>query len=348
MSGENERPKAVLKALRGEASDRPPIWLMRQAGRYLPEYRATRAQAKGFLDLCYTPELAIEVTLQPIRRFGFDAAILFSDILVIPDALGVDVSFVEGEGPKLVPVTDAASIDRLRLDRLHDHLEPVYQVLDGLRVGLPRETTLIGFAGAPWTLAAYMIEGGGSRDYQIARSFARTYPALFRSVINILVDAVSAYLIRQVQRGAEVLQIFDSWAGVLAPDERERWCLEPLTRIVDTVRSHCPTTPIILFPRGVGAAYTDVADRAAPDGISLDTSVDPHWAARNLAPDKVPCLQGNLDPVALLVGGNAMRHAADNIKRAWQDRAYIFNLGHGIVPQVPPEHVGTLIEHLNS
>ena len=186
MSGENERPKAVLKALRGEASDRPPIWLMRQAGRYLPEYRATRAQAKGFLDLCYTPELAIEVTLQPIRRFGFDAAILFSDILVIPDALGVDVSFVEGEGPKLIPVTDAASIDRLRLDRLHDHLEPVYQVLDGLRVSLPRETALIGFAGAPWTLAAYMIEGGGSRDYQVARSFARVHPTMWSSVGSVI------------------------------------------------------------------------------------------------------------------------------------------------------------------
>lgn len=348
MGNVDKTEKRLIRALRGEVMARPPVWLMRQAGRYLPEYRATRARANGFLNLCYTPELAIEVTLQPIRRYGFDAAILFSDILVVPDAIGADVSFVEGEGPKLVPIRDRATIDALNLDNLHEHLDPVYQTLGGLREQLPSDVTLIGFAGAPWTLAAYMIEGGGSKDYQIARQFARTEPQAFAVLIDKLVDAITAYLERQVDAGAEVLQIFDSWAGVLAPDERERWCFNPMATIVQRLRLSRPDAPVIVFPRGVGAAYVDAARLIGSQGISLDTSIDPAWAAAAIDPDHSVCLQGNLDPVALLAGGQGMIDCMDRIREAFQSRAHIFNLGHGIVPQVPPEHVTALMEHLKS
>lgn len=348
VSNVDKTEKRLLRALKGEVMDRPPVWLMRQAGRYLPEYRATRTKANGFLNLCYTPELAIEVTLQPIRRYGFDAAIMFSDILVVPDAMGADVSFVEGEGPKLVPIRTRDGIEKLNLDGLHAHLEPVYQTLKGLSQELPKEVALIGFAGAPWTLAAYMIEGGGSKDYQIARNFARQEQAAFGLLIEKLVDAITTYLERQVDSGAEVLQIFDSWAGVLAPDERMRWCIKPMAEIVRRLRQSRPQTPVIVFPRGVGAAYVDAARQIGSQGISLDTSIDPKWANAAIPIESTACLQGNLDPVALLAGGDSMRSCMDRIKEAFVDRAHIFNLGHGIVPQVPPEHVAQLMEHLNS
>ena len=344
----NKTSKRIVRALNGEIFARPPVWLMRQAGRYLPEYRATRAKASGFLNLCYTPELAIEVTLQPIRRYGFDAAILFSDILVVPDAIGAEVGFVEGEGPKLVPIRDRAGIERLTLDRLHEHLSPVYETVAGLRESLPHDVALIGFAGAPWTLAAYMVEGGGSKEYQSTRVFARQDQAAFSLLIGKLVDAVASYLERQVAAGAEVLQIFDSWAGVLAPDERERWCLRPLADIVGRLRQSCPEVPVIVFPRGIGAAYVEAADLIRSQGISLDTSIDPAWANGSIDPKATVCLQGNLDPMALLAGGRAMRDCMDRIRDGLSGRPHIFNLGHGIVPQVPPENVAELIEHLNS
>ncbi len=339
-------PKPLLRALRGEPADRPPVWLMRQAGRYLPEYRALRRKAGGFLELCYDPVLAEEVTLQPIRRFGFDAAILFSDILVVPDALGAEVGFLEGEGPRLKPLAHRSDLGRLSTERLHEHLEPVYETLRRLRRSLPEPVTLIGFAGAPWTLAAYMVEGGGSKDYAVARRLARVEPRLFADLIELLTKAVIAYLERQVAAGAEVLQLFDSWAGVLPPDERERWVSAPLARIVAALAERCPGVPVIVFARGVGPSLVDLAAAIRPAGLGLDTTIDPAWAAAHL-PAEV-CLQGNLDPMALVAGGDAMLQAADRIRAAWRGRPFIFNLGHGVVPETPPEHVQDLVRHLKS
>ncbi len=338
--------KNLLRALGGEPTERPPVWLMRQAGRYLPEYRALRRKAGGFLELCYQPELAEEVTLQPVRRFGLDAAILFSDILVVPDALGAEVGFVEGEGPRLRPLAHRSDLGRLSTERLHEHLEPVYETLRRLRRSLPEPVTLIGFAGAPWTLAAYMVEGGGSKDYGQARRLARVEPRLFADLIGLLTKAVIAYLERQVAAGAEVLQLFDSWAGVLPPDERERWVSQPLARIVAALAERCPDVPVIVFARGVGPALVDLAAAVRPAGLGLDTTIEPAWAAAHLSSGL--CLQGNLDPMALVAGGDAMRAAADRITAAWRGRPFIFNLGHGVVPETPPEHVQDLVRHLKS
>ncbi len=338
--------KRLLRALRGEPVDRPPVWLMRQAGRYLPEYRSLRRRAGGFLELCYDPDLAEEVTLQPIRRFGFDAAILFSDILVVPDALGADVGFHEGEGPRLTPLAHRSDLARLSTEHLHDHLEPVYETLRRLRRSLPADVTLIGFAGAPWTLAAYMIEGGGSKDWAVARRLARVEPRLFGDLVDLLTKAVIAYLERQVASGAEVLQVFDSWAGALPPDERDRWVTAPLKRIVAELADRCPNVPMIVFARGVGPALTGIAETVRPAGLGIDTTIDPVWAAASLPSDV--CLQGNLDPIALVAGGDPMRRAADRILAAWRDRPCIFNLGHGVVPETPPDNVQDLVRHLKS
>ena len=338
--------KLLLRALAGQVTERPPIWLMRQAGRYLPEYRAVRRKTGGFLELCYDPVSAEEVTLQPIRRFDFDAAILFSDILVVPDALGADVGFYEGEGPRLTPLAHRSDLARLSTEHLHEHLAPVYETLRRLRRSLPEHVTLIGFAGAPWTLAAYMVEGGGSKDYAVARKFARAEPRLFGDLIDLLSKSIVQYCEAQVTAGAEVIQLFDSWAGVLPPDERERWVTAPLTRIVQDLRERCPGVPIIVFPRGVGPAMVEVVESVQPDGVGVDTAIDPAWAAAAL-PSRV-CLQGNLDPMALVVGGEGMRRAADRILDAWAGRPFIFNLGHGVVPETPPEHVAQLLQHLKS
>ena len=340
--------KLVQSALAGERTAEIPVWFMRQAGRYLPEYRETRKTAGSFLELCYTPEFAIEVTLQPLRRFAFDAAILFSDILVVPDALGASVDFVQGEGPKLVPLESEADLDRLSLDGLLEHLEPVFKAICGLSRELPSHVTLIGFAGAPWTLAAYMVEGGGSKDYQKTRILARSRPDLFARLIDLLGEAVSLFLARQIDSGAEAIQIFDSWANVLPPDERERWCDRPIARIIARLRQHAPDIPVIAFPRGIGPANVDFARCVRPDGLSLDTALDPLWAARHLDTGLVPCLQGNLDPLALVAGGEGMIAAARRIVDAWSNRPFIFNLGHGIVPQTPPENVETVVAYLKS
>ncbi len=328
----------LLEVLAGRAVPRPPIWLMRQAGRYLPEYRALRTKAETFLAFCYTPELAVEATMQPIRRYGLDAAILFSDILVIPDALGSRITF--DEGPKLVPIEDAAGVARLSSVNLHAHLAPVYETVARLRASLPAETALIGFAGAPWTLAAYMVEGQGSKEFLAARRFARRDPAGFGALIDLLTEAVSSYLLRQIDAGAQVIQLFDSWAGVLPAPEFERWCVAPAARIVQTLKAARPDVPVIGFPRGAGVQYREFARRTGVDAVSLDTTVPLEWARDALAEWAV---QGNLDPVALLTGGAPLLAEAERILAAMAGRRLIFNLGHGVLPGTDPEAVAALV-----
>ncbi len=315
---------------------------MRQAGRYLPEYRKLRAEADTFLDLCFTPDLAVEVTLQPLRRFGFDGAILFSDILVVPHALGQRVWFEEGVGPRLEALTGPSALEKLSLETLHETLTPVYETLCRLRRELTPETTLIGFAGAPWTVASYMVEGGSTRDFALTKTWAYGDPASFQDLIDLLVDATADYLSAQVDAGAEVLQIFDSWAGVLPTDGLRRWSLMPIKQITSRVRSRHPTVPIIVFPRGSGISYQDFARETDAQALSLDTSVPVDWACNSLPRDIV--LQGNLDPIYLVVGGSALRRATLELLAAMRGRRFIVNLGHGILPATPPEHVAELLE----
>lgn len=350
MLGNGDRParKPLLAALAGEKLPRPPVWLMRQAGRYLPEYRELRRQAGSFLELCYTPDLAVEITLQPIRRYGFDAAILFSDILVVPDAMGVEVRFVEGEGPRLKPLGDEADLDRLTLSRLDEHLAPVYATLRRLTDELPPEVTLIGFSGAPWTLAAYMVEGGGSKEFWQARRLARQQPELFTRLIDLLTEAVTRYLSAQVDAGAQVLQLFDSWAGVLPETELQRWCVEPMRRIVRALRALHPEIPVIAFPRGIGASYATFAQVVPVQGLSLDTTVPLAWATANLRNDPPLCLQGNLDPAALMADHATLLAEARRVVGSFGTRPFIFNLGHGVSLETPPEAVKRLVEYLKS
>ena len=333
--------KKLIRTLNGETVSPPPIWLMRQAGRYLPEYRATRAQAKDFLDLCFTPDLAVEVSLQPIRRYGFDAAILFSDILVLPHALGQRVWFEEGAGPRLEPLGDASGIAALNPGGLHDKLAPVFETLRGLRRELPRETALIGFAGAPWTVASYMIEGQTSRDFATAKTWAYRAPEEFARLIDLLVASTSDYLIAQIEAGAEVLQLFDSWAGVWPEAALRRWCLNPAAEIVRRVKATYPDVPIILFPRGAGLLYETFAVEAGAEGLSLDTTVPLAWAQERLQGRAT--LQGNLDPLLLVAGGAALEAGVTKILETLGNGPLIFNLGHGITPQAPLEHVERLV-----
>ena len=333
--------KLLLRAIKGQEVDCPPVWLMRQAGRYLPEYREIRADAGSFLNLCYAPELACEVTLQPIRRFGFDAAILFSDILVIPDGLGQEVAFREGEGPVLTPLKTLSDIEKLDRLRAVDHLAPVLETVRRVRQGLPDPVALIGFAGAPWTVATYMIEGGSSRDFATVKAMAYGAPQAFARLIDILVDATADYLIAQVDAGAEVLQLFDSWAGVLPDQEFVRWVLAPTQRIVARIREAHPDVPIIGFPRGAGIMYLAYAADSGVDAVSLDTSVPVDWAAHEL--QTMVAVQGNLDPILLRTGGAALAGAVRRIRRSFAGGPFIFNLGHGIVPDTPPDHVAELV-----
>ena len=332
--------KPLLEVLQGRTVPRVPIWLMRQAGRYLPEYRAVREKAGSFLDLCFTPELAAEVTLQPLRRFALDAAIIFSDILVVPTALGQRVAFEEGHGPVLEPVRTPKDLGRLSKERFDETLRPVGEAIGLVRKKLPAETALFGFAGAPWTVASYMVEGGSGGDFATIKAWAYGDPDSFAGLIDLLVEVTAEYLLQQVDAGADVLQIFDSWAGVLPDAALERWGLQPTAEIVRRVRAKRPEVPIIVFPRGVGANYLRYAAECDCAGLSLDTSVAPAWAARELQPRKV--VQGNLDPLLLVVGGDAMRDVATRILDSLGDRRFIFNLGHGILPQTPPEHVAAL------
>jgi len=339
---ETPKKKRMLRALAGEVADRPPFWLMRQAGRYLPEYRQLRKTAKNFLKFCYTPDLAVEVTLQPLRRYHMDAAILFSDILVVPDALGQDVAFREGEGPVLEPIRSAEGIKRLDSSRLRDHLAPVFETVRRLSREIPAETALIGFAGAPWTVAVYMVEGKGGTNCETIRAWAESAPENFQALMDILVEATSGYLQTQIEHGAEIIQIFDSWAGVLEADAFRRWVVEPTRRIVDTLRVRCPGVPIIGFPRNAGALVEDYVTLTGVDGVSLDQGVALDWIAGTLQPRCT--VQGNLDNELLVKGGPELDAAIVGILEALSGGPFIFNLGHGILPATPPEHVARLAE----
>ena len=333
--------KPLLAVLSGVPAKEPPVWLMRQAGRYLPEYRALRKRADSFLDFCYTPALAIEATLQPIRRFDLDAAIVFSDILVIPDALGQKVWFEEGIGPRLDPLSTMDQVERLEEAGSAARLEPVYETLAGVREGLPERVALIGFAGAPWTIATYMVEGGTSRGHERIRKLAYDAPDLLDRLIAILTRAVAGHLIAQIRAGAEAVQIFDSWAGALPATHRERYSLRPIAEIASTVRAACPDVPTIAFPRGVGTGYADYAAVPAISGVSIDQGVDAGWAAAALQGSAA--VQGNLDPLVLAAGGKAMEDGIDGVVSALGGGPFVFNLGHGVVPETPPEHVAALI-----
>jgi uroporphyrinogen decarboxylase len=314
---------------------------MRQAGRYLPEYRATRASVGGFLELCRAPDKATEVTLQPIKRYGFDAAILFSDILIVPDALGQTVRFEEGEGPKLTPLRSSTDMSVLNMDGFQAKVAPIFQTVKQLRAALAPETALIGFAGSPWTVATYMVEGGSSKDFLAVKKMAFSDPGLFQTLIDLLIDASFDYLLGQIDHGAQVLQLFDSWAGALPEGEFERWVVAPTARLVAQLRAARPGIKIIGFPKGAGVLAELYAEQTGVDGISLDSSQRLAWAVERLSP-KVT-LQGNLDPVLLLAGGPALERAVDHILKVTEGVPFIFNLGHGILPPTPPDHVTALM-----
>jgi uroporphyrinogen decarboxylase len=336
----------LLDVLKRNVRTPPPVWLMRQAGRYLPEYRELRAKADGFLDLVFTPELAAEVTLQPIRRFGFDAAILFSDILVIPHALGQRVWFVEGEGPQLDPIKDARGIERLAGDVDQNMLAPIYETIRLVKRELAPEIALLGFCGAPWTVASYMIAGGGTPDQKPARLFAYRQPRAFASLIDKLAAASAGYLVRQLQAGADTVQIFDTWASVLPADEFHRWCIAPTQRIVALVREQVPGAKIIGFPRGAGSLLPRYVDDTAVDAVGLDWMIDPAFA-REEVQSRVP-VQGNLDPLALVAGGAALDRAIDSVLDAFGAKPFIFNLGHGILPETPIAHVEQMLRRVRA
>lgn len=333
--------KRFLQPFASKAVSPPPVWLMRQAGRYLPEYRQVRTEAGSFLDLCYTPKLAAEVTLQPIRRYGFDAAILFSDILVVPDALGQSVRFAEGEGPRLDPIKSVAGLARLALSNTNDKFALVCETVSRLSEALPRETALIGFCGAPWTVATYMAEGKGSSDQAAARSWAYRDPAGFAHLIDILTEASIVYLSGQLEAGANAIQIFDSWAGSLADNEFERWVIAPTARIVSALRERFPAVPIIGFPRGAAASLQTYIDGTGVDGVSCDTSCP--LSVMQAIGKTGKAVQGNLDPLLLVAGGDVLDQRIDEICKTMAGLPFVFNLGHGIVPETPPEHVGRLV-----
>ncbi len=335
------QPKLV-RTLRGEALSPPPMWLMRQAGRYLPEYRAVRAEAGGFLSLVYDPVKAAEVTLQPIRRYGFDAAILFSDILVVPHALGQDLRFAEGEGPRLEPIATSRDLARLRPGATRPRYTQVAETVSRVKGGLPRETALIGFCGAPWTVATYMIAGEGTNDQGPARLLAYRERETVTALVDMLVETSIEYLGMQVEAGADALQIFDTWAGSLPDDELERWVIEPTARIVAAIRARHPEVPIIGFPRGAQGSVSHYLARTGVDAIGCDTAMPLERMYELGATGKA--VQGNLDPLLLVAGGSAMATRVSAILAAMTGRPFIFNLGHGIVPQTPPEHVARLVE----
>ena len=336
--------KPLLRVLSRQRETIPPMWMMRQAGRYLPEYRAVREKAGGFLDLCFNPQLAAEVTLQPVRRFGFDAAILFSDILVIPLALGRKVEFLVGEGPKLDPLPDATAVATLRDEIDASALAPVYETVAKVKAALDTKTTLIGFCGAPWTVATYMVAGHATPDQGPARLFAYRDPEGFGRLIDRLVQASIAYLINQLKAGAECVQIFDTWAGVLGPEQFERWCIRPTQQIVEGVRREIPNAKIIGFPRGVSAMALPYAEMTGINGIGIDWTFE-----REIARDTLQlrvAVQGNVDPLALLAGGAALDREVDDVMEKLSHGPHIFNLGHGILPETPVAHVERMIKRV--
>lgn len=336
--------KPILRVLAGECLPKPPIWLMRQAGRYLPEYRAIRQKTDSFLDLCFNPKLAAEITLQPIRRFGFDAAILFSDILVVPHALGQHVSFESGEGPRLEALTEPGDLRRLKDEIDHNALAPVYETIARAKEQLPDRVALLGFCGAPWTVATYMIAGRGSADQSVARLFAYRHPDVFAELMEALVRSSISYLAKQFKAGVDAVQIFDSWAGVLPRDEFQKWCIEPMAKIVGGLRQHSSGAKIIGFPRGAGTELPSYLAAVPVDAIGLDWTVELGFAREHV--QKRRPVQGNLDPLALLAGGAPLDRAVDSIMQAFSYGPFIFNLGHGVLPNTPVENVARLVERV--
>ncbi|WP_375257378.1 uroporphyrinogen decarboxylase [Citreimonas sp.] len=335
--------KTILRALAGEPLPTPPIWMMRQAGRYLPEYKATRAQAGDFLSLCYNPELAAEVTLQPIRRYGFDAAILFADILLLPQALGVDLWFVTGEGPRMTTVTTQGEFDALNpVSAIHDTLHPVYETVRRLSRDLPAETTLIGFAGAPWTVATYMIAGQGTPDQAPAHALKDKNRPVFEALIDRITEGTIEYLSEQVKAGAEVVKIFDSWAGSLKGDDFDRYALEPARRITQELKRRHPGLPVIAFPRQAGDKYIGFHEATGADCVAVDDSVSAEWVARHVQPSG--CVQGNLASKHMVTGGDDLVRETRAIVKALSNGPHIFNLGHGITPDADPENVQLMID----
>ena len=334
--------KLMLRALKGETLERPPVWLMRQAGRYLPEYREVRKNAKNFLNFCYTPDLTVEVTLQPLKRYHMDAAILFSDILVVPDALGQKVEFLEGEGPVLEPVRSVEEIRRLSGNRIRDHLAPVFETVRRLAREIPEQTALIGFAGAPWTVAVYMVEGRGGTKCERIRAWADDNPEDFQVLMDLLVDSTADYLTGQVESGAEIIQLFDSWAGILNEDQFRRWIIGPTQRIVEKLRETCPGVPVIGFPRNVGTRAEIFVIETGVAGVSLDQETPLDWIVEALQPKCT--VQGNLDNQILIAGGKALDQATAKILDVLSGGPFIFNLGHGVLPETPPEHVARVAD----
>lgn len=335
--------KSILRALAGEAQATPPVWMMRQAGRYLPEYRATREQAGDFLSLCYNSDLATEVTLQPIRRYGFDAAILFADILLLPQALGADLWFVTGEGPRLSTITGPDDLSKLSgPDDIHETLGPIYQTVANLSEALPKETTLIGFAGAPWTVATYMIAGRGTPDQAPAHALLQEDRATFSALIDLITEGTVTYLSRQIEAGAEVVKIFDSWAGSLKGQDFADFCIKPHQRIVSALRALHPDTPIIGFPRGAGQMYIDYVDEVPIEGVAIDTDLSTEWAATHLQPKT--CVQGNLNQSLLVTGGDKLVTETRRIVQTLGSGPHIFNLGHGITPDADPDNVHVMLD----
>ncbi len=338
--------KPLLAVLKGDHAVSPPIWMMRQAGRYLPEYREVREKAGSFLDLCFNPELAAEVTLQPLRRFGFDGAILFSDILVVPHALGQTVTFEAGEGPRLDPLGDAAG-----LSRLTEALDPsvvgkVYEAVARIKEQLPATTTLIGFCGAPWTVATYMVAGRGGDEQVAARLFAYRDPEGFSRLIDLIVEASISYLLGQIRAGVEVVQIFDTWAGVLPNAQFAKWSVEPISRIVTGVRAVAPHIPVIVFPKGAGHRLAAIVSGTGADAVGLDWTADAGFITHEVLPHVA--VQGNVDPIALLAGGDALDQAVDTVLRSYGGGRLIFNLGHGILPPTPIAHVEQMVRRVRS
>ncbi|MEC3912840.1 uroporphyrinogen decarboxylase [Sphingobium sp. CR2-8] len=345
LDAPSDRPaKPLLAVLKGERPAVPPLWLMRQAGRYLPEYRALRADKGGFLELVYDSAAAAEVTLQPLRRFGFDGAILFSDILIVPYAMGQDLWFEAGEGPRLAPILAQTDLSALTPD--FSRFEAVYETVRRVKAALDPSVTFLGFAGSPWTVATYMVAGQGSKDHGLARRMAYNEPDRFAALIDAIVDATVVYLCGQIDAGVEAVQLFDSWAGSLSPLQFQRWVIEPNTRIVAQLKALHPAIPVIGFPKGAGAKLADYAAQTGVDAVGVDETIDPHWANQAL-PQGMP-VQGNLDPLALIAGGRAVEEAVDAIRAAFADRPHIMNLGHGILPDTPIAHVEALISYVRS
>ncbi|SEP81011.1 uroporphyrinogen decarboxylase [Thalassovita taeanensis] len=335
--------KKILRALAGETLDTPPIWMMRQAGRYLPEYRATRAQAGDFLSLCYNSELAAEVTMQPIRRYGFDAAILFADILLLPQALGADLWFVTGEGPRLSTTTTADQLAALTGgDAIHEVLNPIYDTVRRVKRDLPKETTLIGFAGAPWTVATYMIAGRGTKDQGPAHALKAENRAVFEGLIELLTTSTVDYLSAQIEAGAEVVKLFDSWAGSLKGEDFDKYALAPAKYIISELKKRHPGIPVIAFPREAGDKYIGFAKATGADCVAVDDSVTAEWAAEHVQVDG--CVQGNLKSSHMVTGGQALVDETRRIVEAFRNGPHIFNLGHGITPDADPENVQLMID----